>query len=300
MNEGNESIDTGGAATGTDGSAGAPYGARTSIGRTLAEARRAAGLTAEQLSARACVRATLIHAIERDDFSLCGGDFYARGHVRNLARILGLDAEALVCEFDEQHGGVPLPVRAASVFQADRPIKIRERRSPNWTLAMAVALAVVVAFGVVRTMGGAGDTPAETQPVAAPTLPSLPPPPIPPSGVPQAPAAPTVPPAPGVPADPARGAASARGDRDAGEVVLEVTAERSSKLSVRDADGRKIFSGTLKAGKTARWKAKKGLKVAFGDAGAVSVQVNGEDLGAPGRSGQSVRRSYAPAEPARR
>ncbi|GGK72500.1 membrane protein [Planomonospora parontospora subsp. parontospora] len=262
-----------------------------SIGEVLAQARQSAGLTVEQLSARACIRATLIHAIERDDFSLCGGDFYARGHVRNLARILGLDAEALVHEFDELHGGVPLPVRAASVFQADRPIKIRERRSPNWTLAMAVALTVVVVFGVVRTMGGAGDTPTDTRPVAAPSLPTLPPPSAPPA--PGAPAVPGAPSASSAAVDPAHGAASVRRGE---EVVLKVRAERSSRLSVKDAKGRRLFSGTLKAGKTAQWKAKGGMKVVFDDAGAVLLQVNGEKLGAPGRSGQSVERSYGVPE----
>ncbi|MBG0815900.1 helix-turn-helix domain-containing protein [Planomonospora sp. ID82291] len=278
-----------------------------SIGEVLAQARQSAGLTVEQLSARACIRATLIHAVERDDFSLCGGDFYARGHVRNLARILGLDAEALVCEFDELHGGVPLPVRAASVFQADRPIRIRERRSLNWTLAMAVALAVVVVFGVVRTMGGAGDTPTDPRPVAAPSLPTLPPPSAPPGpgassapgvrGAPAVPGAPAAPSASAAAVDPARGAASARRGE---EVVLRVRAERSSRISVRDAKGRRLFSGLLKAGKSAQWKAKGGMKVVFDDAGAVLLQVNGEDLGAPGRSGQSVERSYRAPEANRR
>ncbi|WP_449062678.1 DUF4115 domain-containing protein [Planomonospora algeriensis] len=78
--------------------------------------------------------------------------------------------------------------------------------------------------------------------------------------------------------------------------MLKVKAERSSRLSVRDAKGRRLFSGTLKAGKSAQWKAKGGMKVVFDDAGAVLLQVNGEDLGAPGRSGQSVKRSYGVPE----
>ncbi|MFD0883592.1 helix-turn-helix domain-containing protein [Streptosporangium algeriense] len=138
-----------------------------SIGSVLAQARRSAGLTVAGLSAHTRIREALIHAIERDDFSQCGGDFYARGHVRNMAKALGLDPEAVVHEYDELHGGVPLPVRAASVFQADTPIKIRESRSPNWTMAMGVALAIVVVFGVVKTMGGRGETPtAEVRPAA--------------------------------------------------------------------------------------------------------------------------------------
>ncbi|MFC7644181.1 helix-turn-helix domain-containing protein [Streptosporangium lutulentum] len=74
------------------------------IGNDLAEARRAMGLTVGQLSERTRVREALIHAMEREDFSLCGGDFYTRGHLRNIAKVLGLDYEALIHRYDDQHG----------------------------------------------------------------------------------------------------------------------------------------------------------------------------------------------------
>lgn len=246
------------------------------IGSDLADARRSMGMTVGQLSARTRIREVLIQAIERNDFSQCGGDFYARGHIRNIAKIVDLDPEALVHRYDEQHGGVPLPVRASSVFQADMPLKIRERRSPNWTTAMAVALGIVVIFGVVRTMGG-GDTPvADLRPMP---VPAVPPPPTAGSGH-----------------DSPRRAASLAEGRRRDMVVLQVRAKRTSWLDVQDSTGRRLFSGTLAAGKTSTWKAKTGMRVTFGDGGAVSLKVNGKNLGTPGRRGQVVNRSYeAPA-----
>ncbi|MEU1731136.1 RodZ domain-containing protein [Streptosporangium sp. NPDC020145] len=243
-----------------------------SIGSGLAQARRSAGLTVAELSAHTRIREALIHAIERDDFSQCGGDFYARGHVRNMAKALGLDPEAVVHEYDELHGGVPLPVRAASVFQADTPIKIRESRSPNWTMAMGVALAIVVVFGVVKTMGGRGETPtAEVRPA-----------------VPAHSEAGRAFDTPG----PTRRPNSLAAGTVSGPVVLKISAKRSSWLDVKDVSGKKLFSGTLEAGKTSVWRAEKGMKVTFSDGGAVSLQLNGKDLGAPGRRGQVVNRSY--------
>ncbi|WP_436760751.1 helix-turn-helix domain-containing protein [Streptosporangium sp. V21-05] len=246
------------------------------IGSDLADARRSMGMTVGQLSARTRIREVLIQAIERNDFSQCGGDFYARGHIRNIAKIVDLDPEALVHRYDEQHGGVPLPVRASSVFQADMPLKIRERRSPNWTTAMAVALGIVVIFGVVRTMGG-GDTPvADLRPMPVPAVPP--------------------PPAAGGPDSPRRAASLAEERRRRDMVVLQVRAKRTSWLDVQDATGKRLFSGTLAAGKTSTWKAKTGMRVTFGDGGAVSLKVNGKNLGTPGRRGQVVNRSYeAPA-----
>ncbi|HEX9539668.1 MAG TPA: helix-turn-helix transcriptional regulator [Streptosporangiaceae bacterium] len=75
-----------------------------SIGEGLAAARRQAGLTITQVSQRTRIRETIIRGMERDDFSACGGDFYARGHIRAIARAAGADPEPLVWEYDSSHG----------------------------------------------------------------------------------------------------------------------------------------------------------------------------------------------------
>ena len=90
-----------------------------SIGAELAEARRQAGLTIEQVSQRTRIRAAIIEGIERDDFSVCGGDFYARGHIRAIARAAGADPEPLVREYDDAR---------EAVTQEDIPVS-RARRS---------------------------------------------------------------------------------------------------------------------------------------------------------------------------
>jgi cytoskeletal protein RodZ len=66
-----------------------------SIGEDLAEARRRAGLTVTQVSQQTRIRETIIRAIERDDYSACGGDFYARGHIRAIAWAAGADPEPI-------------------------------------------------------------------------------------------------------------------------------------------------------------------------------------------------------------
>ncbi|MDF5754023.1 helix-turn-helix domain-containing protein [Spongiactinospora sp. TRM90649] len=246
-------------------------GRSESIGSVLARARRSAGLTVGQVSARTRIRESLIHALERDDFSLCGGDFYGRGHVRNIAKVVGLDPEAVVQAYDEANGGSPAPVRASAVFQADRRIRLRERRSLNWSMALAIALGIAVVFGVVRLMGGAGDVNvADIRPAPGPKV-SAPPPAVPP-----------------------RNAAAAGPAQSSETVVVRVKARKEAQVTARDAKGRKIFSGRLKEGASATWRAKSEIRVVFADAGAVSVHVNGKDLGVPGAEGEIVRRTYRP------
>ena len=69
-----------------------------SIGDTLAEARRQAGLTITQVSDQTRIRESIIRSIEQGDFSTCGGDFYARGHIRSIAQVVGVDPVPLMEE----------------------------------------------------------------------------------------------------------------------------------------------------------------------------------------------------------
>jgi hypothetical protein len=70
------------------------------IGGALAEARSEAGLTITEVSKRTRIRETIIRDIERDDYSACGGDFYARGHIRAIARVVGADPVPLIEQYD--------------------------------------------------------------------------------------------------------------------------------------------------------------------------------------------------------
>ncbi|MGH8895175.1 MAG: helix-turn-helix domain-containing protein, partial [Actinomycetes bacterium] len=125
------------------------------IGQTLAEAREKAGMSVEQVAAATRIRRTLVMGIERDDFSACGGDFYARGHVRTIAQTVGADPQPLLAEFDAARPGAG-PPRATDVFESETAAR-PERRGPNWSAAMAVALVLVLGYGVVQVFFSDGE-----------------------------------------------------------------------------------------------------------------------------------------------
>ena len=79
------------------------------IGGALAEARTEAGLTIAQVSERTRIRETIIRGIEHDDYSACGGDYYARGHIRAIARVVGTDPVPLIAEYDAARMPPPEP-----------------------------------------------------------------------------------------------------------------------------------------------------------------------------------------------
>src|SRR5437764_10372879 len=98
-----------------------------SIGETLARARGQAGLSVQHVSERTRIRETIIRAIEHDDYSGCGGDFYARGHIRSIAHAVGTDPEPLISQYDQIQGAPPEPVTAAAAFEPIRPVRMRPR-----------------------------------------------------------------------------------------------------------------------------------------------------------------------------
>ena len=133
-----------------------------SIGATLAAARRHAGLTVPDVSQRTRVRENIIQGIEHDDYAACGGDFYARGHIRAIAEVVGTDPAPLIEEFDERWRSSP-EITAADVFQPSIPLRKRERRRVRWTGILAVLVLAVLGFAVYKFVVGAG----KIQPAAA-------------------------------------------------------------------------------------------------------------------------------------
>lgn len=123
-----------------------------SIGDTLAAARRQAGLTLTQVSQRTCIRETIVRGIERGDYSACGGDFYARGHIRSIARALGLDPDELIREYDATQAQSE-PMTAAEVFQPVTPVRLKEKRRANWSAVLIAGVAAVAAIVGFRYFG---------------------------------------------------------------------------------------------------------------------------------------------------
>ncbi|MFD9423405.1 MULTISPECIES: helix-turn-helix domain-containing protein [unclassified Streptomyces] len=257
-----------------------PEDDRPSIGRVLQQARIAAGLTVEEVSSSTRVRIPIVHAIEQDDFSRCGGDVYARGHIRTLARAVGIDPEPLVEQYDAEHGGRPAPTPAAPLFEAER---IRsEPRRPNWTAAMVAAIVAVVGF-VGFTLFNGYDEPANTAQVAEGSTPDKA----------------TAKPAASKPADPKpvpSESAIAAAPRDKVTVKLSAT-QGKSWISAKDHNGRLLFDGLLLQDESKTFQDKERIDLVLGDAGAIELFVNGKKVEDQFEPGQVERLSYTKGDP---
>ncbi|MFD5558496.1 helix-turn-helix domain-containing protein [Streptomyces sp. NPDC127068] len=257
---------------------------RPSIGRVLQQARIESGLTVDEVSTATRVRIPIIHGIEQDDFSRCGGDVYARGHLRTLARAVGLDPAELLERFDADHGGRPAPTPAAPLFEAER---IRpEPRRPNWTAAMVAAIVAVIGFvGFTAFKGDDGGDNSRT-PVAG-------------SG--STPAGDTTkskpnPPKPADPKPDPSGSAIAAVPQD--KVTVKVSApDGRSWISAKDLNGRTLFDGTLEQGDSKTFQDKQQIDLVLGNAGAIDLFVNGKAIEDDFQPGQIERLTYTKGDP---
>jgi cytoskeletal protein RodZ len=116
------------------------------IGETLADAREQAGLSVLQVSERTRIRPSIIRNIEADDYSECGGDFYARGDIRSIAEVVGADPMPLIQEYDRAYRAAG-PVSATSLDELLRNTSKPERPRRSGRLVV-LGLALVVAAGV--------------------------------------------------------------------------------------------------------------------------------------------------------
>jgi len=216
----------------------------------------------------------VIRCIEAEDYSLCGGNFYARGHIRSIAKAVGVDPDPLVREYDDAHGGAPTAISVATAFEPERPVRFRERRSPNWSAAMAVALVLIVVYGIVRAFSGTPDHPAERVNLAD-TPPAV-----------------------------TQSAAPKKTERknavalvNKSQVTVKLKAKRSAWVLIKDSKGKQLFSGLISTGATKSWTAKKEILVIVGSGGRMTFTVNGKDIGTPGKSGNVLRLTFGPGDP---
>ncbi|WP_101524759.1 helix-turn-helix domain-containing protein [Nocardioides houyundeii] len=230
------------------------------VGPELRAARTRLSLSVDQLAERTRIRPHVIEAIEVDDFVPCGGDFYARGHLRTLARVLGIDVAPLLTAYDERYAHAPIDPRR--VFEAELATgsngSIRATRGgPNWSILVAAVMALVLAWSVARLV--MDSSPEVT---GTPVLNG--------SGGPHGGSAVVADPVPVVISAPTGGA----------------------RVVVRDSSGAEVFRGNLAIGESTEVNASPPLRVQTSD-GAVTVVVDGRERGPVGEPGQAGQGTYA-------
>lgn len=227
-----------------------------SIGQDLAEARRQAGLSLSQVSQQTCIRETIIREIERDEYSACGGDFYARGHIRSIAQAVGTDPAPLIQQYDAARRGQP-PARAAELLGPVRPIEFRPRRR-RWpgVAALLLAAAAAAAYYGLGTPHQAPRAAARAGTVSHRSL------------SPSAPAA--------APSTPAAAAATAAPQPYAQLVAVRLAAVQDCWVEFTTPGGGYLQQAYLTAGTVKTWTFRHPVDMRVGNPSGVRLTVDGK------------------------
>jgi cytoskeleton protein RodZ len=277
-----------------------PEELNVSIGQALSGARLDAGLSIDDISAKTRLRGTVIRAIEADDFSLCGGDFYARGHIRTLAGLVGLDPVPLLTEYDATIGpkddGHATTNQLYETEVAGRAItRTAQKRSPHWGLAaMGTTLVAIIVFAAIGLLNHPKKSASASAPPTTPAVVPVtsPTPTHSPSPSPSAPSPVSTPPA-SIASEPAPSTVVA----EAGvHVVLRITTAKCW-VAATASDGQVLYQGVLSPGAVQTFDDAQRVSLRLGNAPATDITVNGVDLGAPATKNSVTSVSFGPGNP---
>jgi cytoskeleton protein RodZ len=237
-----------------------------SLGSMISKARLDARLSIEDLSASTNIRPQLLRDIESNNFLTCGGDTYARGHIRNIAQRLGVDPQIFLTVFEDEQMHVDRSMQDMLV-ETNAMRQPEEARKISWKVLATLSIGSLGIAGLVQIIVSNTSSPSVPAPItsvsASPTA----------SAEPTPSDEPTVSTGTGV------------------EVVI--TASRAkSWLFVSDASGRTLFSGQISAGAIKTFSSDASLNFKIGNAGGVDLVVNGKKIDSIGGDGEVVSVSY--------
>lgn len=241
-----------------------------SLGSMITKARKDASLSIEELSASTNLRVSLLKEIESDYFANCGGEAYARGHIKNIATRLRVNPQIFLDAYEvEQLKDVrsmqDLLVETSAMRQPD------EVKKASWKVLATISVSALFVVGLVQIIV-TNSASMESTVISAPIKPT--------------PEQTSTPDSIVTPTDQAT-ISTGQGV----EVVISATRAKSW-LFVSDATGRTLFSGQISQGSSKTFSTDVGLNLKIGNAGGVDLAVNGNQLDSVGVDGQVVSVSY--------
>jgi cytoskeletal protein RodZ len=254
------------------------------FGRRLREARERKGVSLRQIANATKISVAVLEGLERNDISKLPGGIFGRGFVRSFACEVGLDPEATISEFIAQfHDESVTAGHPPSRQMEDNEALESERRVVSTFLVLITLSVVVVAVILYFTMtgwrapSGPAARPSTAAPPAAPVVES----------VRSVVAAAPVPSAASDSGSTSSVAADERPAAVAAALVINVSVLRACWISAT-VDGLKQFERILQPGDRRTVDVHRDLVLTAGDAGAVSMTINGAEAKPLGKDGQVV------------
>ena len=244
------------------------------LGSTIRDAREAARISLESLSDSTSIRMGLLTEMEDNNFKHCGGDTYARGHLRNIANRIGLNPQILLDLYDDQHSTEKRAMQDLLVENNIMQVP-REKKTISWKVPALISVTVlfVIASAQIITSN------QSSSPAPAPTV----------SSSKSAAPAPT----------PSQSAATTESAAPApavtsksGSVSLTLVASRGNSYIHIIVDGKTAEKGSMFQGETKSFTGKNVVSIYLSNPAGLDLTLNGKQLPPLGGQNEEVRRTF--------
>jgi cytoskeleton protein RodZ len=240
------------------------------LGEFLQKAREDAGFSVDELAHIVNLRPGLIRAMESNDFLPCGGDTYARGHIRNISQATGSSAQELLAMYEAEHSVDSRSIHSQLVDNNAAAIR-SENRKLSWKVLVGASLSVVVLIGVAQfALSAIESEPATISMVVEEVEQSQTPTPSPtPSAAP-----------------------TATTSTMTGELTLSISATRGNSNIDVVIGGVSVYKGPLFQGESKTFVGENSISIYLGNAGDLDLTLNGEKLAPLGERNQEIRKTF--------
>lgn len=239
------------------------------LGEVLASARASSRLSLEDLAAMTSIRPGLLSEMEKNNFSQCGGDIYAKGHLRNIAPKIGLDAHRLVELYNQEHSAENRTIN--EMLTENNVARVpHEKKNISWKVPAGFSIGILLVLAVVQIIIANVGSESPARPVVASASPSASP----------------------VATEAAPSAVVSEEVATSDGVEMSITAVRGNSLIDIVINGEHVFKGSIFQGETKSFTSATGISIYFSNPAGLDVTVNGELLPPLGGQNEEVRRTF--------
>lgn len=265
------------------------------VGYTLRQERERQNLSIEDIEQGTSIRALYIEAIEGGEYDKLPGAVYTKGFIKNYAKFLGMDADAVIKEFQTDMAELEAEAQAAEAEQSAenssevkpevKPAKtgksekkkfgysIEDDSAPNKSSVIIVAAVIFIAALAGGAWSWLSDSNGEVAKVEQPVQQTQ-------TVAPEPVAEPT-------PESVANANPAPKSD------VVNVQARFNNRCwTLVTVDGAVVQEGIIEGGQTLSWEGKENITFRLGNAGAVEFFQDGKSVGILGAEGDIVDKTF--------
>ncbi|MBP1764064.1 MAG: putative transcriptional regulator [Firmicutes bacterium] len=232
------------------------------LGELLRKERESRGLSLKDIENAVNIRVLYLNAIENGEYHIIPGEVYLKGFIRNYANYLGLNGAEIVDLYRKNQTPPPQQIISETIIPAQQTSPNTSRFLKNRKILAGFAVGCILLGTGWYVLSSGPSTPAGSSLVSSRQSVTAP-------------------------------APIAKIDQPAVQTIV-ITAKFSDQCwTLITADGKEVYEGIPQNGTSMTWTAKQTLIIKVGNAEAVDLIFNGQNVNKIGGKGEVVEKTFS-------